>query len=270
MKKLLLVNDICCFGNVALSISQPIAKTLHCDVDVLPTVLLSSHTAYQNVFKHPLTNEMQQILQNFQKNNIQHDLILTGYFYDANQIETFIQYLSNHKLLIVDPIMGDLGKLYTGIKAPYIHQMQQLIKKADYILPNLTEACFLTNTPYPKQFSEKFVEDIVQKLHEMHVKHVMITGIQDEDKIHVVYSHQGQITWFTKPQITGNFYGTGDLFSAIIACFIINAISIEIAIPYAMDFVIACIQDTKASEDIQKGIIIQKQLKHLSIGAYNE
>lgn len=270
MKKILLMNDICCSGNVALTISLPIAKALQCDTDIIPTVLLSNHTAYQNVYKQNLTEEMTNILHKMQQSQLFYDAILTGYFYDAFQIQQLNTISTISNTLIVDPIMGDNGKLYQGIDTSYVEAMKQLCQQAELIIPNLTEACLLSNTPYPQTITETTIHTILKKLLKLGCRNVIISGIVLENQINVYYTNSKQTFKFQTTKIPGNYFGTGDLFSTLISVFYIQNKPFETCIPYAMEFVKKCIIDTTYEKEPQKGIVIQKQIQHLQSGGSNE
>ncbi len=263
MNKILLVNDITCLGKVALNVSIPLVATTGNPFDILPTVLLSSHTAYPHYHKVDLTNEMMNILNHFKILNNTHQTVLTGYFYNHQQIIKFIDLLDTKKTLIVDPIMGDNSKLYSGMDNNYIIALQKLCQHADLIIPNLTEACLLCNIDYPTIVTNDFVEKVILKLQTTY-NHFIITGVIIQNTIYVYYYNGNLTQKFSIERISDNFFGTGDIFSTLITVAIHNDISVEKMIVFAMQFIVNCIQDTvKYQHNKKEGIVVSHQLQQL-------
>ena len=154
MKKILIANDLPGIGKVALAPAIPIFAFCQIETILLPTVLLSSHTGgFKNIAIADQTEFMRQSLYQWENLEIKPDAVLTGYFRNTEQIELMvdtIEKLPESTKIFIDPIMGDNGKLYSGFTKEHVEAMRKLIQKADVIYPNITEACLLTDTPYPK------------------------------------------------------------------------------------------------------------------------
>lgn len=263
MNKILFVNDITCLGKVALNVSIPLVAITGNPFDILPTVLLSSHTAYPNYHKVNLTNEMSYILNHFKTLGNTHQTILTGYFYNHQQIIKFIDLLNNDTTLVVDPIMGDNGKLYSGMDKHYVFALQKLCQHANLIIPNLTEACLLCDIDYPEMITEQFINDVILKLRKTY-NHFIITGVIIDNTIHVYYYNGSSTQKFSINRISDNFFGTGDIFATLITVAIHNHISIEKMIVFAMRFIVNCIQDTiNYQYNKKEGIVVAHQLQQL-------
>ena len=124
---------------------------------------------------------MPQIAKHWEKENITFDGIYTGYLGSDAQINTVISLingaLNEGAPVIVDPAMADNGKLYPAFDAAYVNKMKTLVAKADYVVPNVTEACFLTDVPYQEKVDKAYVDALLQGLTALGAKNVILTGI---------------------------------------------------------------------------------------------
>ena len=152
--RVLAINDISCVGRCSLTTSLPIISACGVECNVLPTAILSTHTGgFDGYTFCDLTKELDGILTHWKSLGLQFDFIYSGYLGSIAQIETVLaikkDFLAKNGKFIVDPVMGDGGKLYAGFTAEYVEKMRELCREADYILPNVTEACYLADLPYP-------------------------------------------------------------------------------------------------------------------------
>ena len=237
--RVLAINDISCVGKCSLTVTLPIISACGITCDVLPTALLSTHTGgFEGYTFHDLTKELPAILQHWKSLHLKFDYICSGYLGSISQIElvSFIkrEFLAENGKFIVDPVMGDSGKLYTGFTKEYIEKMRTLCKEADYILPNVTEACYLADLPYPPKIES--IETILRALQTLCSKPV-ITGITDKSSIYVYYTDEnGDAQRYGHENVEGFFCGAGDIFtSAFVGCLAKGKTESE-AIRLASDF----------------------------------
>ena len=184
MKKILIANDLPGIGKVALAPAIPIFACCQIETMLLPTVLLSSHTGgFKNIAIAEQTAFMKQSLKQWQELDLKPDAVLTGYFRNSEQIELVVDTIGKlpaSTQVFVDPIMADNGKLYSGFTAEHVEAMRKLIQKADVIYPNITEACLLTDTPYPSgKITMDFTRELAKKLAELGPEYIIITGCPD-------------------------------------------------------------------------------------------
>ena len=148
MKRILTIQDISCIGKCSLTVALPIISALGVETAILPTAVLSTHTMFNNFTFHDLTDEIVPITKHWKEENLDFDIIYTGYLGSARQIDLvadlFDEFKTENNLTIVDPVMADNGKLYPGFDEAYATQMTSLCAKADIIIPNITEASYLT------------------------------------------------------------------------------------------------------------------------------
>ena len=181
-KKILTIQDISCVGQCSLTVALPIISACGVETCVLPSAVLSTHTAgFTGYTFRDLTEDMPAIKEHWMKEKILFDCVYTGYLGSTKQIEyvadIFEATKSQSGLLIVDPAMADNGKLYPGFDEIFVEAMKKLCAKADYIIPNMTEACFLTGIDYQTEYDEAYVQKIIAALQNMGCKNIIFTGI---------------------------------------------------------------------------------------------
>ena len=156
MKRIITVQDISCVGRCSLTVALPIISAAGVEAGVLPTAVLSTHTAFPKFTFCDLTGEIEKISETFSSLNIDFDAIYTGYLGSFRQLELVSQMIDRHKTdkcaVVIDPAMADHGKLYKGFTKDFARAMAELSAKADLVIPNLTEACFMLDIPYTEEY----------------------------------------------------------------------------------------------------------------------
>lgn len=220
--RILAINDISCVGKCSLTATLPIISACGIECNVLPTAILSTHTGgFEGYTFRDLTKDIPSILAQWKTLGLQFDYIYSGYLGSIEQIDMVLEikkhFLKEGGILVVDPVMGDNGKLYAGFTEEYVKKMRILCKAADYILPNETEACYLTDTPYP--LTKATAPITLQKLTTLCAKPI-ITGVTNEDKISVYFiEEKGEFATYSNKNVEGFFCGAGDVFaSAFVGC----------------------------------------------------
>ena len=255
-KKIALINDITGFGRCSVTVELPIISALKIQVCPLPTAILSVHTGFKNFFMDDYTDRMKNYIDSWQKNNLQFDGIATGFLGSAAQIEIVSDFLKKFSapLVMIDPVMGDHGKIYASYTREMCRQMKKLLHFADLVTPNLTEACELLNIPYP---AEGIVSDsdLATMAANISAKtrggKVIITGLtmdfDDGTNISNFIYDAGKIDLVTSKKIGGDRSGTGDVFFAVVAANFLNGENLTNSAKKASDFVTKCI---KRAEDL--------------------
>ncbi|XJS11476.1 bifunctional hydroxymethylpyrimidine kinase/phosphomethylpyrimidine kinase [Aerococcaceae bacterium WGS1372] len=183
VKRVLVVNDIPGAGKVAANVNIPILSAGRLEVSILPTMVISTQTgeSYTEIVRHEFGTNFKAFMDIWEKNDIHFDVVMTGYFSTVEQVEEFRQYYTREKqlnpdmILIMDPIMADHGKFYPGFDNQIAQKFAGLMQLADIIFPNITEACFITDTPYSENFTVDELSNIGEKLIEFGVKYSVIT-----------------------------------------------------------------------------------------------
>lgn len=253
LKRLVTIQDLSCFGKCSLTVALPIISACGIETAVIPTALLSTHTGgFQNYTFLDLIDELPKITRHWESLGLQFDAIYTGYLGSERHIEFVCDFIDRFRtentLVFVDPAMGDNGSLYPGFDRSYALKMTQLCKKADVIVPNLTEAVFmLGKDQVPENCNPSYFEQIVLQLSELGIPKVLLTGASNScNSLGVVYknSETGEVDSYFKDRIPLHFHGTGDVFSSACVASLISGCSLKESAINAVDFTVDCIQST--------------------------
>ncbi|MFZ2305533.1 MAG: pyridoxamine kinase [Streptococcus suis] len=270
VQRLLLANDLPGVGKVALATSIPIAAVCQVETMLLPTVLLSSHTGgFPDVVIEDMTDLNRAYFRQWKNLNLELAGILSGYCRNPQQLSQLAMYAKQTETpLIVDPIMGDSGRLYTGFTSSYVEAMKELTQSAKLILPNLTEAALLTGREYVgEHYDFSVIEDLLEALAKQVSADIVLTGISfDDSQIGVAYFQQetGEITTYFSKKYPANFFGTGDILSTLLAVATIEQINLHQAIPLALEFIDKSLRQTLSlNRDLKLGIYFEPFLAEL-------
>jgi len=260
-KKLLTMQDLSCVGQCSLTVALPILSAYGLETCVLPTAVLSNHTMFKSWSYLDLTGEIENIFKHWQSNGFKFDAFLLGYLGKAELMKTaetcFDKFSSDGAKVIIDPVFGDNGKLYPGFDLNYVKAMRTLLKRADVIIPNVTEACFLTETEYRETHDNKYVEELAKKLFKLNGKTVIITGVERDGKIGEYILDSGEYVLFDKePQ---KKHGTGDIFASVFTANYLGGASLTESCARASKFVIDCLKSTDG--DHFYGVDFERVLK---------
>lgn len=262
--RILAINDISCVGKCSLSVTLPILSACGLTCDLLPTALLSTHTGgFTGYTFRDLTKDMHGILAHWKTLGVKFDYLYSGYLGNIEQIETVLEikktFLAENGKLVVDPVMGDNGALYAGFSQEYVEKMKTLCAQADFILPNATEACFLTEVNYP--LTANNAPKVLQKLTKLCPRPV-ITGVTENNGISVFFTdREGNVKRLTHENVPGFFCGAGDVFaSAFVGALAIGKEETN-AVELASEFVTACIcRSAKEVPDKRYGLEFEKEI----------
>lgn len=270
---ILVVNDLPGVGKVAGNINIPVLSAGQLEVSILPTLLLSTFASGKGqVIRHCLADDFQAILEHWQELEVKFSTILTGYFGNSQQvlaIKAYVEQQTQAIKLIIDPTMGDLGKYYKGFDQSISDTMLELIQYADVIMPNITEACLLTNTPYRPDFSIAELEIIGHKLLETGAKHVIISGVSPSA---VQLESIGFL--LIRPDVVAELivhnrydqllYGTGDLAISLLTVLYVAGVPIVEALEMTGRLMESAIESTlKANRPKEAGLRFEPMLVEL-------
>ncbi|AMV60933.1 pyridoxine kinase [Pediococcus damnosus LMG 28219] len=262
--KTLLIEDLSTVGSVSMSIAVPIVTLFDEQPAILPSVLLSTHTGG---YGQPATVSMEAAIpkfyQHWEKAAVHFNNFLIGYLGNSNQVYHEVDNLLRinlPSLLVLDPAFADHGKLYSRMPTEVVEDYLQLSQKADVFLPNLTEACLLLHRQIPEQLTKANLTDILNELtQKSEVIKLAITGIECDDQIGTVFMSHQKIKYVSSKKITGDYFGTGDLFSSLVFGFILNKESFETALTLANQWTTEAVVDTikRTSRDSRMGVRLQ-------------
>lgn len=261
-KRILTMQDLSCVGQCSLTVALPTLSALGVEASVLPTAILSNHTMFKEWSYLDLTPEIENIYANWKNNGFKFDGFLLGYLGKASLMElaikAFKEFSNPNAPKIIDPCFGDNGKLYGGFDGEYVNQMKKLIAHADIILPNVTEACYLTGEQYKEAYDEQYIRNLIAKLKHITGATAIITGVELEGKIGEAIANGNNFKLVLAQKLPVSYHGTGDLFSAAFTAKYLNGSSLEDACDYAGQLVADSI--SKTPEEHFYGVCFERAL----------
>ena len=251
MKRIVTVQDISAVGKCSLTVALPIISACGVECAVMPTAVLSTHTQFTGFTFHDLTDEIAPITDHWKQEGLTFDAIYTGYLGSFRQIELveemFDKLGDENTLLVVDPAMADNGKLYYGFTEEFAARMAQLCGKADLILPNLTEACFMLKRPYDENYTRDDIRQMLRDLCALGAKRAALTGVSyEKGKVgfEMYDSATDTFSSYFGEHLPVAFHGTGDIFASACVGAVARGNSIEEALKVAVDYTYECVRLT--------------------------
>ncbi len=271
MKRILTIQDISCVGQCSLTVALPIISSFGIEAAVIPTAVLSTHTAFQNFTFCDLTEELPKIEAHWKGEKLTFDGFYTGYIGSTKQIDYIISILSNLSgptaVKVIDPCMADHGKLYPGFSSDFPKHMLKLCKQADVLLPNLTELCLLLDVEY-KEYAKDELEQLVKKLGEATSASVVLTGVSfQEDKLGALTydKDKNTISYFFTDRVPTMFHGTGDCFASAFFGAVVKGYSYQEAAKIACEFTYMAVKNTEPFQDKHwYGVYFESALSYLT------
>ncbi len=265
-KRILTIQDASCVGQCSLTVALPIISACGIETAVLPSALLSTHTAgFTGFTVLDLTPEFPKIIEHWGKEGITFDGVYTGYVL-ASQIDYITEICEkfNKGVKIIDPVMADHGSFYYGFDKEFAKKMCSLCYGADVILPNLTEAAFLLDEEcvlegYDKQYIESLCKKLADKLK---AKTVVLTGVSfSDDTLGVCVYENGTAEYYFTEKIERNFHGTGDIYSsAFVSGYVLGKSALEAA-SVAADYTVEAMKLTMPYQNEHSyGVFFEKAI----------
>jgi pyridoxine kinase len=251
MKRAALINDLSGVGRCSLSVALPIVSACGHECAVLPTALLSNHTGFENYTFFDFTEHMRGFIDCWEQLGISFDMIYSGFLGSGIQADItleLIDRLGKNAVRLVDPVLGDNGRLYDTCSDISEH-MRKLIRAADVITPNLTELCALCKREYPE--SPIQIADIEQMCSQLPVDSIVVTGLEQDTVLEIppcrvanlVYE-SGSITITDNEKFPAAYCGTGDVFASVLCGGLTSGKTLTAAVCAAADFTQKCVRDT--------------------------
>ncbi len=271
MKRIVTIQDISCVGKCSLTVALPIISAMGIETAVIPTAVLSTHTAFKNFTYRDLTGDLPKIAKHWKQEKFDFDGIYTGYLGSIEQIdmlkEFFKQFKTSENFIFIDPVMADNGKLYAGFDENFVREMKELCKMADIIVPNLTEASYMLEKEYKENYSEQEIKDMLIELSLLGPKYVVLTGVSfNENKLGVMSYNKETNEYFTyfKEKVPAKYHGTGDIFASTLVGAITNNNTLEEGLKVAVDYVWKTINDTyKTNKKDVYGVNFETKIPYL-------
>jgi pyridoxine kinase len=273
-KRVLAIHDISCFGKCSLTVALPIISAAGIETVAMPTAVLSTHTGGFTGFTYrDLTQDILPIVNHWQSIGIEFNAIYTGFLGSFEQVdivsEIFDMLKKKDVLIVVDPVMADYGKLYSIFPPNFPEGMCKLCRKADVIVPNLTEAALLLDEPYHDgPHTQDEIEHILRDLSALGPKYVVVTGVS-YDGIQLgsasYDANTGEFSYTGETRIEPMYHGTGDVFASALVAALLGGRTLAQANAIAVRFTVASIARTKESgTDNRFGVNFEAGLSSLN------
>lgn len=274
VRRIAAIHDLSGIGRTSLMAVIPILSTMGFNVCPLPTAILSNHSQYPDFSFLDLTEEMPRIIDQWEKLGVTFDAIYTGYMGSPRQIEIVCGFIERFRtadtLVVIDPVLGDNGHLYSKMTQEMVEEMRRLACRADVLTPNLTEAFALLDRPYKTDCTTEELKDLIAELSEMGPDTVIITGVpvpgQSGLTSVIARSKSDLRTWkVTCPYLPAHYPGTGDSFTSVITGSLLQGDSLPIALDRAAQFILQGIRSTFGYRmDNRDGILLERVLPNLN------
>lgn len=266
MKRIVTIQDISCVGKCSLTVALPIISAMGVECAIIPTAVLSTHTAFNGFTFRDLTSDIKPICDHWKNEKIHYDAIYTGYLGSFEQLDLmkqlFTDFGGKDTLTIVDPCMADNGNLYKGFTQEFAFAMAKLCSMADIIVPNMTEASYMLDVPYVANgYDEAYVKNMLVSLAGLGAKKVVLKGIEFAEDQETVKKVNGKIgiaaydaetktfSWYFHKKMPVSFHGTGDIFASVLTGALMRGLKLEKAYSLAADYVVESIKETLSHKD---------------------
>ena len=253
MKRIMTIQDISCVGKCSLTVALPIISAAGVEAGVLPTAVLSTHTAFPKFTFRDLTDEITPIADTLKELGIDFDAVYTGYLGSFEQLSLVEKFITDFKtkdtFVLIDPVMADNGKLYTGFTEEFAKAMAGLCAKADLVVPNITEASFMLGIPCNPNYDEEYIKSLLKQLTTLGCPRAALTGISFSDSEIGVYYYDSTTDNYFKyfnDKLPVSYHGTGDTYASAALGAIMRGIPIEKSLAIAVDFTLECMKKTLA------------------------
>lgn len=274
MKRAAIINDLSGIGRCSLNVAIPILATLQIQTCPLPTAVLSNQTGFDSFSFLDFTPHMREYYTHWKKLNKTFDAIYSGFLGSKEQVEILIDFIQQFKekdtLVLIDPVMGDNGKLYAVYDKGYPQIMRKLVELADVITPNITELKLLLGIDLEEMITREQLKGYKKELETLGPNQIIITGMIEQSCMYNIGIDLERDEWYEIPVSYNqkSYSGTGDIFASVICGELMGGKGLKESIELATYFISLAIQETEKYKDwdTRDGILFEKFLKELMKG----
>ncbi len=273
--KIAAVHDLSGYGRCSFSVILPTLSSMGHQVCPLPTASLSTHTGgYTGFVFRDLTEDMSGWWRHWQEEKIEFDAFYSGFLGNADQIDItleMIESLPPSTLIFVDPVMGDDGVLYSTYTEEMREEMKHLVKKADVITPNITEAAFLLDRTPKSEYTEAEICEMLRSLKKICQGAVVVTGVETPDGVGAAYIEKegNKVSFYIHKKHEKSYPGTGDIFASVLLGRLLKKDSLDRAVKCACDFIYSVVGYSKKFDyPVREGVLLEAKLSEL--GGFDE
>ncbi len=276
------IHDLSGFGRASLTVAIPVLATMGIQACPLPTAVLSSQTSGIKGFSFlDLTGNMARIMDHWAEMGLRFDAVYSGFLGSPEQsglaARCITEFLAPDGLAVVDPVMGDNGRLDPTQTPEMVEAMRMLVSHADVITPNFTESCFLLGEPYRTHISEAALKDQLSGLVGLGTRAAVITSAPlGDEKTLSTAAYDGSRFWKVDvPRLDAFYPGTGDAFASVLTGSLLQGDSLPVAVDRAVQFVVLGIRATFGyATPHTDGMLLERALPSLRLpftgGTYEE
>lgn len=182
------IHDLSGFGRSSLCNVLPILSTMGIQACPVPTAVLSTHSGgFDGYTFRDLTEDIPGFIRHWKELGLEFDGIYSGFLGSPRQVELVRELIHTFRTpktwVVIDPVMGDGGSLYSSISKDMIGEMRRLIGEADLIVPNQTEAAFLLGEdPASHADTPEDLKRRLRALADLGPKTVLLTSAEDRTR----------------------------------------------------------------------------------------
>lgn len=268
MKRIVSIQDISCIGKCSETVALPLISCMGVETAILPTSILSTHTAFKEFTFRSLSDESYRIIKHWKKEDFKFDLIYIGYTGSEEVLDLVLYFIEQFKtkdnIIVFDPAMADHGKLYSGIEEATVIKMKEVCKKADILRLNLTEASLFLGNKYKDKFNLSEIYEMAKMLRKIGPENIVITGAEQDGKIGAIgFDGQNYYSNFEEKYNT-SYHGTGDVFTSVLSGCLVKGINLEKAIRISTKFTTECVRLTYEDKtDPKYGVKFEQAIPYL-------
>lgn len=269
-KRVAAIHDISGIGKCSLTAAVPVISAAGIETAVMPTAVLSTHTGNISGFTYrDLTDDLVPFSAHWKSLGVSFDGIYSGFLGSTKQVDIVCGFIDEFKtdstVVIVDPAMADSGRMYTTFDSDFAKEMTLLCRKADIIVPNLTEAAFLLNEEYVEPpYTKEYIDGILKRLLQLGPSMVVLTGVSfkdDEIGCAVCCKDADEVFYRFSEKYPGIYYGTGDIFASALTGAYLKGADIFRSAEIALEFTCGAIKRTyEAGTDTRLGVNFEQGL----------
>ena len=270
------IHDLSGFGRASLTAIIPILSSMGVQVCPLPTAILSNHTGGFDTFSFvDFTDYMQDYIDGWKKLQLDFDCIYSGFLGSERQIQIVSDFIDDfgteENMVVVDPVLGDNGKLYSTMTKDHVAKMSQLVSKADIITPNFTEVSLLLNQPYEEKITDEKIKEWLRKLSDMGPEIVVATSVPDQgegkDSNVVAFDRRSDTFWKIQcSYIPASYPGTGDAYTSVMIGSLLDGDSLPVALDKGVQFITQAIKASYGFDyPKREGVLLERVLEVLKM-----
>lgn len=269
-KKVITIQDISCFGQCSITVALPILSAAGIETAIIPSAVLSTHTYnFKGFTFNDLSSDIPNILNHHKKEGLKFDAVYSGYLGSVEIMPMVLRMVKDELLpngiFVLDPVMGDNGHLYPIFNDEYVEGMKTLVAKADILLPNITEASFLTGVEYKEKYDKEYIMSLLKGLKELGAKTIVLTGVSYKEGMTGVVVYDGNYQYYEHEKINKSYHGTGDVYaSSFLGAYLQNGDIFESA-KIAAHFVVKCIKNTINDDSHWYGVKFEPLLSEYAL-----